>query len=224
VTPLFTCILVYTPRDIHSFSTPSITFILVYPFSTPPGPRLGFMSVDLLKRIERDLCSIGEELWKVDGQDDVLDGVLKEISLLKAQLNVQKSLQPIANLLRRQPMKRALPNQKATKVKRFIRFIFRKGSGEDRYKELRNLDCDVLKFCGLTYTVEELVKLDDAEFDILKRGAADFVRHRNLSSLLYRPDVDKAVESTFEDPDDEDLYDKFLNGTGVEFLQNEPWS
>jgi hypothetical protein len=57
------------------------------------------MSVDLLKRFERDLCNLGEELWNVDSPDDVLDQVLERVSLLKAQLNVQKLLQPIANLL-----------------------------------------------------------------------------------------------------------------------------
>lgn len=36
--------------------------------------------------------------------------------------------------------------------------------------------------------------------------------HRNLSRLLYRRDVDKAVESTFEDPEDEDLYQNFMQG------------
>jgi len=166
------------------------------------------MSVDLLKGVERDLCNLGEELWNVDGPDDVLDRVLERVSLLKAQL---KSLQPVANLLRQQPIKKALPNQKATKVKHLIRFAFRKNDRKDsRHKQLRDMDCDALKFCGLSYNTEEMFKLNDAEFDILKRRAADFLRHRNLSRALYRPDIDKAVDSTFEDPEDEGLYRNFM--------------
>jgi hypothetical protein len=42
---------------------------------------------------------MGEELWNIDGLDDVLDKVLERLLLLKAQLEVQKSLQAIANLL-----------------------------------------------------------------------------------------------------------------------------
>ncbi len=44
------------------------------------------MSADLLARIERALCKMGEELWNVGGPDNVLDKVLERLSLLKAQL------------------------------------------------------------------------------------------------------------------------------------------
>ena len=50
------------------------------------------MSADLLARIERDLSKIGEELWNIDSPNDVLDEVLEKLSLLKVQLEIQKSL------------------------------------------------------------------------------------------------------------------------------------
>lgn len=68
---------------------------------------------------------------------------------------------------------------------------------EGGHRKLRKLDCDVLKFCGLFYITEEIVKLGDAEFEILYKRAEEFICHRNLSHLLYRPDVDKAVNSMF---------------------------
>jgi hypothetical protein len=190
------------------------------------------MSADLLARIERDLSKVGEELWNIDGPDD-LNGVLRKVSLLKAQLEVQKSLQATANLLRRQPCDKALPKQQATKVKHLIRLAFRKNSrqellerGEDgeegkegRHRKLRKLDCDALKLCGLSYTTEEIVKLGDAEFEILEKRAAEFISHRNLSYLLYRPDVDKAVDSKLEDPEDDELFDKFMQSTQYGFLK-----
>jgi hypothetical protein len=176
------------------------------------------MSTDLLERIERDLCKMGEELWNIDGPDDVLDKVLEKLSLLKIQLEVQKSLQDTANLLRRQPSDKALPKQQATKVKHFIRFVFRKDSrGEGRHRQLRNLDCDALKFCGLSYTTEEIVKLGDVDFEILQKRVAEFICHRNLSYLLYRPDVDKAVDSKLEDPEDDESFDKFMQCTQCGF-------
>jgi hypothetical protein len=197
------------------------------------------MSADLLARIERDLCKMGEEIWNIDSPDDVVDKVLERLSLLKAQLEVQKSLQATANLLRRVPSDKALPKQQATKVKHLVRFAFRKnsrqellerakegkegkkdkGDKEGRHRKLRKLDCDALKLCGLSYTTEEIVKLGDAEFEILQRRTEEFICHRNLSYLLYRPDVDKAVDSKLEDPEDDESFDKFMQCIHCGFLK-----
>jgi hypothetical protein len=191
------------------------------------------MSAGLLARIERDLSKLGEELWNVDGPDDILDKVLKTLLLLKAQLEVQRSLQATANLLRQLPSDKALPKQRATKVKHLVRFTFRKNSrqellargeegeeGEEgRHRKLRKLDCDALKLCGLSYTTEEIVKMGDAEFEILQKRVAEFISHRNLSYLLYRPDVDKAVDSRLEDPEDDESFDKFMQSTQCGFLK-----
>jgi hypothetical protein len=185
------------------------------------------MSADLLARIERDLSKMGDELWNIDGPDDILDKVLKRLLLLKAQLEVQKSLQATANLLRQVPSDKALPKQRATKVKHLVRFTFRRNSrqellerGEEgRHRKLRKLDCDALKLCGLSYTTEEIVKMGDAEFEILQKRVAEFISHRNLSYLLYRPDVDKAVDSKLEDPEDDESFDKFMQSTQCGFLK-----
>ena len=61
------------------------------------------MSADLLVRIDRDLSKMGDELWNIDGPDDILDKVFKRLILLKAQVEVQRSLQATANLLRQDP-------------------------------------------------------------------------------------------------------------------------
>jgi hypothetical protein len=194
------------------------------------------MSADLLARIERDLSKMGDELWNIDGPDDILDKVLKRLLLLKAQLEVQKSLQATANLLRQVPSDKALPKQRATKVKHLVRFTFRKNSRQEllerggegdggggieegRHRKLRKLDCDTLKLCGLSFTTEEIVKMGDAEFDILQKRVVDFISHRNLSYLLYRPDVDKAVDSKLEDPEDDESFDKFMQSTQCGFLK-----
>jgi hypothetical protein len=42
------------------------------------------MSIDLLARIKRDLCKVGEELWNFNSLEDILDKVLKSLLLLKA--------------------------------------------------------------------------------------------------------------------------------------------
>jgi hypothetical protein len=187
------------------------------------------MSIDLLARIERDLSKMGEELWNFDGPDSVLDKVFERLSLLKSQIDVQKSLQATANLLRRVPSDKALPKQQATKVKHLVRSVFRRAKdgkdgkevkeGKGRHQKLRKLDCDALKLCGLSYTTEEIVKIGDAEFEILQKRTEEFIRHRNLSHLLYRLDVDKAVDSKLEDPEDEELFDAFLQSTQCGFLK-----
>ena len=74
------------------------------------------------------------------------------------------------------------------------------------------MDCDAFKFYGLSYTIKEIVKLDPIEFNILKGQAANFMRHYNLSHLLYHHNIDKAIKSTFKDPNDESLYHNFLQG------------
>ncbi|KJK73843.1 hypothetical protein H634G_10874 [Metarhizium anisopliae BRIP 53293] len=166
-----------------------------------------------LKRLEEELEKIRQDLWDVDSSDDALDKVLAKITSLKAQFEVQKSLQVTANLLRRQPKDRALPKQQATKVKHLIRFVFRKDSrGGDRSQQLRQLDCDSLKLCGLTYTTEDIVKMEHEKFELVRTLAAEFMLNRQLSPLLYRPDVDKAVDAVVEEPDDqESKYNAFAS-------------
>ncbi|CZS94284.1 uncharacterized protein RCO7_10332 [Rhynchosporium graminicola] len=179
------------------------------------------MSAALLERIERELCRMGKELWNIDSPDDFFDKVFERLSILKAQLEVQRSLQATANLLRRVPGNKALPKQQAMKVRHLVRFAFRKNSRQElpgrgkkgkegRHRKLRKLDCDALKLCGLSYTTEEIVKLGNAEFEILQERTEEFIHHRNLSCLLYRPDVDKAVDSRLEDPEDDESFDKFM--------------
>jgi len=53
--------------------------------------------------------------------------------------------------------------------------------------------------------------MDDAEFDILLKRGEEFFHRRGLSHLLYRCDVDKAVDARV-DPDDDGSYDKFIQG------------
>lgn len=53
--------------------------------------------------------------------------------------------------------------------------------------------------------------MGDAEFELLRTRGPKFFHCRELSRLLYRPDVDKAVDAMVNDPDDS--YDKFMEGT-----------
>ncbi|KAL2014980.1 hypothetical protein VTK56DRAFT_6638 [Thermocarpiscus australiensis] len=169
------------------------------------------MSVGLLERIEQELDKIGEELWNADAPDGALDKIHQKLSSLKAQVGIQKSLQATANLLRRQPIDKALPKQRAIRVKHLIRFVFRKESrGGARHKQLRVWDCNALKLLGLSYSIEEIVKMDDAEFEILQTHGPEFVRRRELSRFLDRPDVDRAVNAIVENPDEDGSYEKFL--------------
>ncbi|KAK4204857.1 hypothetical protein QBC40DRAFT_271891 [Triangularia verruculosa] len=178
------------------------------------------MSASLLERIERDLDKIGAELWDVDVPDSTLDRILQKLSSLKAQVSVQKSLQATANLLRQQQVGKALPNHRARGVKYLIHFVFRKESRRGaRHKQLRDWDCNALKLLGLSYSIKEIVKMEDAEFELLRTRGPGFFRRRELSRLLYRPDVDKAVNVMVNDADDDGSYVKFIQDHTTTRLQ-----
>ncbi len=53
--------------------------------------------------------------------------------------------------------------------------------------------------------------MDDAEFEFLLKHREEFFHRRRLSQLLYRRDVDKAVDARV-DPDDDGSYDNFIQG------------
>jgi len=196
------------------------------------------MPAELIARIEGDLCKIGEELWNIDSPSGTLDKVLDIVLLLKAQLEVHKSLQSTAILLRQTPSNQTLPNQKAGRVKTLVLSTFQENSSSElseqykkgkkdknakgKYEKLRELDCDALKLCGLCYTMEEIVKLGDREFEFLRKHAEEFISCRKLSSLFYRYDVNKAIDSVtskFADIEHNELYEEFIRGTQYSSLQ-----
>lgn len=165
-----------------------------------------------LKTIQRNLNKVGQDLWKADIPEVELEEIFKELLSLKAQVAVQRTLQATATLLREHPSTKALPKQQATKVKHFIRFVFRRDSGEgSRQKQLRAFDCDTLKFLGLSYSTQDIIKMDATEFEVLLKYGSRFLGYCNIGCLLYRPDVDKAVDAEFKDADN-GSYDEFLQG------------
>lgn len=192
------------------------------------------MSVHALQGIERNLDKVGEDTWDCD-DFDVFDSMVQRLSRLEAQLHVQRSLQWTAKLLREQSRDKALPNQQATRVKHFIRFTFEKitrgtdrslasgnsgnPAGDDgdttqktlreRQTRLRKLECNAVKFCGLTYKIKDLLELPAAQFDFLVANVGDFVLRHKLSQHLYRDDIDKAVHGKF-DPEDDVIFKEFL--------------
>lgn len=167
-----------------------------------------------LETVQRNLNKVRQDLWKADIPEVGLEAILKELLSLKAQVAVQKTLQATATLLREHPSTKALPKQQATKVRHFIRFVFRRDSGEgSRQKQLRAFDCDTLKFLGLSYSTQDIIKMDATEFGVLLEYGSGFLDHCNISCLLYRPDVDKAVDAEFKNADQNGSYDEFLQGT-----------
>lgn len=171
------------------------------------------MSVLSLREIEGSLDKVGEDLWIYDEPDLVIDGVKQRLSRLQAQAKVLTSLQTTANILRQQSSDKPLPNQQAIRVKHFIKFVFEKTTrGNERHMQLRKLDCNVLKFCGLAYKIKDVLELPTAQFAFLVENVADFVQRRHLSQYLYRDDIDKAVNSKL-DPEDDDLFKEFLKSS-----------
>ena len=167
------------------------------------------MSVLLLQKLERNLDKVREDIWCYNGPDLISDGVLERVSHLYAQLKAQKALQTTAKLLRKHPGNQSLPNQQATRVKHFIKFVFENTNrGNERQRLLQKLDCNSLKLCGLSFTVKEIIELPGAQFDILIANVADFIRRQKLLQHLYREDVSLIVHGEF-DPEDDELFKEF---------------
>jgi hypothetical protein len=167
------------------------------------------MSVLLLQELERNLDKVREDIWCYNGPDLVSDGVLERVSRFYAQLKVQKALRTTAKLLRQHPGNQSLPNQQATRVKHFIKFVFEvTNRSKERQTRLRKLDCNSLKLCGLSYTVKEVLELPNEQFDFLVENVADFIRRQTLLRHLYRKDVNKVLQAEF-DPEDDDLFKEF---------------
>ncbi len=172
------------------------------------------MSTTSASENERKLDEVKNGCWHHSNSDLVIDSVLQRVSQLQAQLEVQKALQKTEILLLQQPFDKSLPNQQATRVKHFIKFVFEKTNRwKERQAQLRRLECDALKVCGLSYTIKEIHELPLAQFDFLVANITDFVQRQKLSEYLYRDDIDRGIQAKFFDPEEEDKFKEFLKST-----------
>ncbi|KAF2726880.1 hypothetical protein EJ04DRAFT_506554 [Polyplosphaeria fusca] len=152
-------------------------------------------------RMREDISASGEE---------ALDGIIEQLAMLQEQATVQKTLVSTAHILRSHPKERALPNQLAKRVKHLLNFIFKESSrNETRSMRLRKTDCNAVKFCGLAYTINDLLKLSEAAFEILVSSVTQFVQDRGLIQYLYREDIEKMLSKDIA-PENEQLYRDFL--------------
>jgi len=165
---------------------------------------------EILPRFKRAIAKIGQVLWSIDDWSNI-DKILEGVSFLNAQLRVQKSLFPVINALQKTLRNKSLPGQRAKRVRTLTLFTFGQESEKakkqyhklqekrqklrKRLRELCESDHDAFTLCGLSYTIEELLELDDVEFKILETRISQLIHHHNLSDLLIRTDVDKAVDS-----------------------------
>ena len=163
------------------------------------------MSVTSASKNTRKLDEVKNDCWSHGDSNLDIDSVLQRLSHLQAQLEVQKALQKTEKLLLQTPSDKALPNQQATRVKHFIKFVFEKTERwKERQTQLRKLECDTLKFCGLSYTIKEIHELPLAQFDFLVANISDYVQRHKLSEHLYRDDVDRGIQAKFFDPEEEE--------------------
>lgn len=172
------------------------------------------MSLTSASESERKLDEVKNECWHNGDSGFDIDSVLQRVSQLHAQLEVQKVLQGTEKLLLQAPSSKALPNQQATRVKHFIKFVFeRTDRWKERQTQLRRLECDALKFCGLSYTIKEIHELPLGEFSFMVANITEFVRRQGLSEYLYREDIDKGIQAKFYDAEDEAAFKEFLKSS-----------
>ncbi|KAF2788648.1 hypothetical protein K505DRAFT_328792 [Melanomma pulvis-pyrius CBS 109.77] len=156
--------------------------------------------------LEEKLDVVGTDIWRYDDSDLDIDPILQRLSQLQIQLKVQRKLHATAELLRYP----SFPKQQATRVKHFLKFVFEQTTrGENRHLAFRKLDCNTLKFCGLSYKVKDIIELPQTQFDFLIENVSNFVHRRKLGGTLYRDDIDKMVFKKVY-PEDEELHRGFL--------------
>lgn len=148
------------------------------------------------------LRKLGEELWVLDGsypEDDY--------NFLIALCRIHKPLQDTANNLR----KNSLPYQRVTRVKTFIEHLFQKKGGN--MPKLKKLDCDVLKFIGLSFTVKQIERLTSLEIKVLETQGPDFFDRRkdSLTNRLYQADINNAIR--VKGLEEDESYGEFIKGT-----------
>ncbi|KAF2866026.1 hypothetical protein BDV95DRAFT_245498 [Massariosphaeria phaeospora] len=164
------------------------------------------MSVPSLKE---KLDMIGTDIWHYDGSDLDFDLIFQTLSQLHSQLKVLEKLHAAAKLLQLS----SFPKQEATRVKHFLKFVFERTTrGNNRHLAFRQLDCNALTFCGLTYRVKDIIELPQTRFEFLVKNVSDFVQRSRIGDSLYRDEINNMV-STKLSAEDEDLYGNFLKGT-----------
>ncbi|KAL5374229.1 hypothetical protein PMIN06_010472 [Paraphaeosphaeria minitans] len=141
---------------------------------------------------------------KIKAKDDIsFHGIIEQLERLQALAKIHSQLVPTAHILRNRP--KDLPRGQAARLKEMIKFAY----GDRKYKEdvkrtlsvearracLRQLDCNALKFCGLTFMIRDMLKLPDLEFELLVEHVTEFVHSRGLIEHLYSDEITKALVS-----------------------------
>lgn len=163
--------------------------------------------------LDRYFIEIDNYIRSNDEQN--MEEIMKRLAELQALASVKSKMVSAAQILRSH-YKGALPKQLATRVKHIIKFAFGESKrNEMRSALLRELDCNALKFCGLAYTIRDLLEMPELKFELLVNYVADFVRDRELAQHLYRSDINKVIDHDIV-AEDEHLYRNFLIGTLIQ--------
>ncbi|RYP72023.1 hypothetical protein DL771_004492 [Monosporascus sp. 5C6A] len=168
--------------------------------------------------IIQSLIDISDGLYRsfdpFHGAPDSFDDIYSKVVEFKAQVEILKRLWDVVVLLRQHPYN-ALPNQRATRVKHFILFVFgisapgrfRRGfydkNGTNTLSPLRELGYCGLMLLALAYTFGELANLDSETTKYLLPVTRRLTSCHEFSNLLLRDDVDKAVLGLITTPPDE---------------------
>lgn len=164
----------------------------------------------LLQSLISNNAQFMRDIWNLRTSEIDFSKLVDSVSKLQTQLAIQKTLLCTEKLLLQHPNDKPLPNQQATRIKHFIKFVFETSSREPtKQRRLRNLDCSSLKLYGLSYTVREIIELPSEVFEFPVENVASFVESSQLSHHLCRDDINKVVLGDF-DPEDEEVFKTFL--------------
>ena len=160
-----------------------------------------------------DACQAFEAVRKallINGPRLEYDRILEGLERLAIQTKFQKDWDACAKTLRDTPNNKSLPNQQAARIKTFCKWVF---EHTDKHKEtqaqLRRLDFNSLKFCALCYTRRQVNELPPAHLESLLKSLPEYIQLRDISSLLYRRDINLKVAEIECQPEDTELFVNF---------------
>jgi hypothetical protein len=173
---------------------------------------------------QQDLDSVFVKIRDdIQAKDQAVDSIFEQLERLLAQAAVQKRLLSTARILSSYHGKKALPNQLASRVRHILNLVYggspqnNGARNKERSGRLQKLECNALKFCGLAYTVRNLLELPNMQFEHLIEYVTEFISIREITPHLHRRDIEMAI-SSIEVVEDKQLFRDFLNGEFYKIL------
>lgn len=139
-----------------------------------------------------DLNELCDKIWTLPPDEELLASLSKSIARLSAPVSLNRVLQVTAGLIKRGGVAQIQGAQ--GKVSKFIEVIFNDDSWSCR--QLQSLEPDTFIFLALSFTGQEIVKIDDYQLMYLLTQSSAYLKEQKLpEGWLFGKEIQLAVAS-----------------------------